>query len=82
MASLKKCIEQHCKNCTYDQKQEGTWRAQTEACTVRTCALWAVRPITMETIIANRKNRGIEVDVKSIVDGLPDSEEDDIEEHA
>lgn len=80
MASLKKCIEAHCKNCTYDKLVEGTWRAQVEACTVRSCALWPVRPLTMETVIANRKGGGkvipIEIDVDSVVDGLEDEEDE------
>ncbi len=58
MASLKKCISQHCKNCTYDQESPGTWREQVENCTVVSCALYEVRPMTMTTINANRKTRG------------------------
>ena len=57
MASLKKCIEQHCKNCTYDNHQPGTWREQIEDCTVKSCALWVVRPVTVATINLNRKHR-------------------------
>jgi hypothetical protein len=72
MASLKKCIEQHCKNCSYDKAIEGTWRAQVESCTVQTCALWPVRPLTMETIIANRK-------VIDIVASLEDEDDGDDE---
>lgn len=63
MASLKKCIEQHCKNCTYDQESPGTWREQVENCSVTSCALYAVRPVTMGTIIARRKE-GQEVDAE------------------
>jgi hypothetical protein len=61
MASLKKCISQHCKNCTYDQESPGTWREQVENCTVVSCALYEVRPMTMTTINANRKTRGVEI---------------------
>ena len=60
MASLKKCISQHCKNCTYDKESPGTWREQVEACSVLTCALWEVRPLSMTTINANRKSRAAE----------------------
>lgn len=81
MASLKKCIEQHCKNCTYDKYVEGTWRAQVEACTTVSCALHPVRPLTMETIIANRNGAGkvipINVDTASIIDNLEDDEDDE-----
>ena len=61
MASLKKCIQSHCKNCTYDQSSPGTWREQVEACSVISCALWEVRPMTMTTINANRKTRTVDV---------------------
>ena len=57
MASLKKCIQEHCKNCTYDPSAPGTWREQVENCTVKSCSLWTVRPMTMSTINANRKPR-------------------------
>lgn len=57
MASLKKCIQEHCKTCTYDASVAGTWREQVENCTVQSCALWPVRPMTMSTINANRKPR-------------------------
>jgi hypothetical protein len=62
MASLKKCIAEHCKNCTYDSAAPGTWREQVENCTVVSCALYSVRPLTMTTINANRKSRDVEVD--------------------
>ena len=55
MASLKKCIEQKCKDCSYDSQQSGSWRQQVENCTVQSCALWEVRPITMETLHQRRK---------------------------
>jgi hypothetical protein len=80
MASLKKCIEQKCKDCTYDQHVPGTWREQTELCTVRSCALWPVRPMTVATINLNRKTRtGDGVDIDAILAGL-ESDEEDIED--
>lgn len=73
MASLKKCVENMCKSCTYDPTQAGSWRAQVEKCTVKSCALWEVRPITMESILARRKGAASEeVDIDSLVDGLED----------
>lgn len=54
MASLKKAIEQKCKDCTYDQSAAGTWREQTERCTVRSCALWEVRPISVNGKLAKK----------------------------
>ena len=77
MASLKKCIEEKCKDCTYDPQQAGSWRSQVQDCRVKTCALWEVRPITMETLLRNRKEKGastVEVDVDALVDGLDDEE--------
>ena len=74
MASLKKCIEQKCKDCTYDPECAGSWRAQVELCTVRACALWEVRPITMETMLARRKAKG-DVNLDALVDGLEDEDE-------
>lgn len=38
-------INAKCKDCIYDPKSGGgTWRQQTEACTIRTCSLWPYRP--------------------------------------
>jgi hypothetical protein len=75
MASLKKCIENHCKNCTYDPQQAGSWRSQVQNCTVRSCALWEVRPITMETMLRNRKEKGgADVDIDALVAGLDEED--------
>ena len=76
MASLKKCIENHCKSCTYDPSSPGTWREQVEACTVKSCPLWEVRPMTVETINLQRKHRGD--DLNAIVDSLEDAEEEPV----
>jgi len=42
--SLRGAIDAMCRSCIYDPHQSGTWRAQVEACTARTCPLYAVRP--------------------------------------
>ncbi len=43
--SLRKAINDKCKDCTYDERNGlGTWRQQTELCTVKICPLWEVRP--------------------------------------
>ena len=80
MASLKKCIEEKCKDCTYDPLAGGTWREQVEQCTIRTSALWPVRPITVATLNANRKKAnaeaGARVDIDALVNGLPDDEDE------
>jgi len=76
MASLKKCIEQKCKDCTYDPAAPGSWRNQVEACTVQSCALWEVRPITMETMLRNRKEKSAGgVDLDALVADLDDEED-------
>lgn len=74
MASLKKCIEEKCKDCTYDHAAPGTWREQVELCRVTVCALWPVRPLTIDTIVKNRKAKS-GVDIDALVASLPDDEE-------
>ena len=44
--SLRKAINQHCKDCIYDNLAAGTWRQQVTLCSVPTCALFSVRPKT------------------------------------
>ena len=76
MASLKKCIEAKCKDCTYDPCAAGSWRSQVEECTVKSCALWEVRPITMESMLRVRKEKGVgAIDLDALVEGLDDDED-------
>ena len=43
--SLRAAINQHCRNCLYDNVSgAGSWRQQVEACTAKTCPLYSVRP--------------------------------------
>lgn len=42
--SLRTAIDQHCKQCIYDNLCPGTWRQQVTLCTAKECALWEVRP--------------------------------------
>lgn len=45
--SLRAAINQHCKSCIHDPKAgTGSWRQQVEACTVKKCALYPVRPMS------------------------------------
>jgi hypothetical protein len=74
--SRTKALNEHCKNCIYDKAADGTWREQVENCASQHCALWQHRPMTVATINLQRKVRGTDVDVDSLVDGL----EDDVEE--
>lgn len=78
MASLKKCIENKCKDCTYDSCAPGSWRFQVEECRVTSCPLWEVRPITMETMLARRKGNkdATGVDLDALVNDMDD--EDDV----
>lgn len=77
MASLRKCIEAKCKDCTYDQLAGGSWREQVEQCTVRACPLWEVRPLTVATINLNRKTRAVaaEIDIDALIADLDDEED-------
>lgn len=63
MASLKKCIEEKCKDCTYDPLDVGSWRHQVEQCTDKACPLWEVRPVTTATRNAERSARIASVEV-------------------
>jgi hypothetical protein len=44
--SMRKAINDKCKECIYDAVSgPGTWRQQVEACTSKSCSLYAVRPL-------------------------------------
>ena len=59
MANLKKCIEEHCKNCIVDEQEgNGTWRQQVQACTATACALYEVRPLALDGIKERKANKG------------------------
>jgi hypothetical protein len=42
--SLRIRIDQNCKKCIYDSASKGTWRQQVTLCSVKSCALYDVRP--------------------------------------
>ena len=44
--SLRKAINDHCKSCSYDELDKGTWRYQVQHCGVSKCELYDVRPKT------------------------------------
>ena len=50
MASLRKRINQNCKDCIYDRHAPGTWRQQVTLCSVKSCAFYDVRPKTTSAI--------------------------------
>jgi len=44
--SLRKAINDKCKECIYDEFAPGTWRKQIEECTDTNCPLYELRPKT------------------------------------
>ena len=49
--SLRKAINQNCKDCVYDEIATGTWRQQASLCSVKSCALYEVRPKSTRPIL-------------------------------
>ena len=43
-------IDAKCKECTYDQLDDGTWRQQVQRCEIIDCALWKFRPKSRSTM--------------------------------
>lgn len=56
--SMRKAINEKCKDCIYDDQVSGTWRAQVEACDIMGCPLWNVRPRTTATAAKEAKQHG------------------------
>lgn len=81
MASRKHDMDMFCKGCIYDPADAGSWRQQVEKCNSGPnskvpCRLWAWRPITMETMLRNRKEKGAAgVDLDALIEGLDDDED-------
>lgn len=44
--SLRKAINDKCRDCIFDELSPGRWRQQVSACSVSSCPLWPVRPTT------------------------------------
>lgn len=42
--SLRLVIDVKCKDCIYDDKSKGNWKAQVGQCVDQSCSLWLVRP--------------------------------------
>lgn len=47
--SIRKAIDNKCKDCIYDDLAGGTWRRQTSACEDKECSLWEYRPLDTAT---------------------------------
>jgi len=48
--SLRQAINAKCKECIYDPRDRGTCAQQIACCTVKSCPLYPVRPITTNEI--------------------------------
>lgn len=45
MPGLRRAVDRFCKNCRlHPVDDSSSWREQVEACAVRDCPLWVVRP--------------------------------------
>ena len=53
LPSLRKCINDKCRDCIYDEKAGGTWRQQVTVCTSTLCPLYPVRPVSKGKLPAN-----------------------------
>ena len=57
--SLKKSIDDNCKECSYSEGSDGTWRNQVVNCRGVSCASYNVRPLEgrnkHEVIVSRRK---------------------------
>ena len=54
MISLRKAINEKCKDCIFDpQCGGGRWREQVAQCSARNCPLWPVRPAPSSGPFAN-----------------------------
>lgn len=57
--SMRKAINDKCKDCIYDPKSGmGTWKQQTDACTIMTCSLWPLRPRSVAGPLAKQASEG------------------------
>lgn len=50
MSRLRHRINLNCKACGFDELAAGTWRQQITLCPVKSCSLYAVRPVTKAPI--------------------------------
>ena len=52
--SLRKCINEKCRDCIYDSIVPGTWRQQVALCSVKSCALYDVRAEVYVVLFPNQ----------------------------
>ena len=48
-AGMRKRINDNCKECIYDEMDEGTWRMQVSRCTIKRCQFWDIRAKSAST---------------------------------
>lgn len=66
--SLRKSINEKCRECIYDEYGGGTWREQIEACTSPGCPLYGVRPISTKS----RRKTAVLASSETIAPGAAD----------
>ena len=47
---LRSAIDEKCKDCIFDELAKGNWRQQVTLCSVYSCPLWSVRPVSSAAI--------------------------------
>ena len=55
--SLRKAINDKCKECIHDPLDSGTWLKQVELCTMTDCPLYPARPLTKEGRLERNRER-------------------------
>lgn len=66
--SLRKAIDEKCRDCIYDKGAPGTWRQQVAACAITTCSLHEYRPMMLpaKKAISETKGGGVATTVAGI----------------
>ena len=51
-------VNNNCKSCIFDPAEAGTWRQQVTLCTVTSCHMWPIRPVSQDYIALMDADRG------------------------
>ena len=57
--SLRKAINDKCRECIYDPYEKGAWREQVEACASPACPLYPVRPMSLRRKVNGRAEMAV-----------------------
>ena len=57
--SLRKAVNEKCKECIYDLKSQGTLRQQVENCTSMLCPLFNCRPLQVQNSIKKSQSQSM-----------------------